>query len=270
MRKERNLIKYCEVIKIENQTFNFFITIISLLANIFTIISFFKNSNQTSNYFIQQNQVNINNYNTPQNINKYVSSQNKQTINNIISYFFLIIIIIIITYNLYIEIHNIMEPNNILTKSTTMNTILISTLTIVNNSIFSVTLLIILFFLSSNIIFAISKNYKLLSIHFIIMSSLICLAFNIIKFDKIKFNISKIKITNVSNSMIINYILEILVKISPVLLAIYLICIYWGYIEQFIKKDYNLNLIKDKIKISSFYFLCLLSIVINLIFYYYL
>lgn len=151
-----------------------------------------------------------------------------------------------------------------------MNTIFISILTIVNNSIFSMTLLIILFFFSSSIIFIVSKNYKLLSIHSIIMLSFIYLAYNIKKFDKIKFNISKIKITNVNNSTIINYILEILVKISPVLLAIYLICIYWGYIEQFIKKDYNLNLIKDKIKISSFHFLCLLSIVINLIFYYYL
>lgn len=81
--------------KIENQTFNLFITIISSLANIITITSFFKNSNQTSNYFIQQNQVNINNYNTPQSINNYVYSQNKQTINKIISYFFHIIFIII-------------------------------------------------------------------------------------------------------------------------------------------------------------------------------
>ena len=130
--------------KIENQTFNLFITIISSLANIITITSFFKNSNQTSNYFIQQNQVNINNYNTPQSINNYVYSQNKQTINKIISYFFHIIFIIIFIYNFYIEIHNIMETNGILTKfATTMNTIFISILTIVNNSIFSMTLLII-------------------------------------------------------------------------------------------------------------------------------
>lgn len=266
MRKERNLIKYCEVIKIENQTFNFTITIVSLLANIFTIISFFKNSNQTSNYFIQQNQVNINNYNTSQSINNYVYSQNKQTINKIISYFFHIIFIIIFIYNSYIEIHNIMKPNGILTKfATTMNTIFISILTVVNNSIFSMTLLIILFFFSSNIIFIVSKNFKLLSIHSIIMLSFIYLAYNIKKF-----NISMIKITSVNNSIIINHILEELIKFIPILLAIYLICIYWGYIEQFIKKEYNLNLIKDKIKIYRFYFLCLLSIVINLIFFYYL
>ena len=79
-----------------------------------------------------------------------------------------------------------------------------------------------------------------------------------------------IKITSVNNSIIINHILEELVKFIPILLAIYLICIYWGYIEQFIKKEYNLNLIKDKLKIYRFYFLCLLSIVINIIFYYYL
>ena len=244
--------------KIENQTFNLFITIISSLANIITITSFFKNSNQTSNYFIQQNQVNINNYNTPQSINNYVYSQNKQTINKIISYFFHIIFIIIFIYNFYIEIHNIMETNGILTKfATTMNTIFISILTIVNNSIFSMTLLIILFF--------VSKNFKLLSIHSIIMLSFIYLAYNIKKF-----NISMIKITSMNNSIIINHILEELVKFIPILLAIYLICIYWGYIEQFIKKEYNLNLIKDKLKIYRFYFLCLLSIVINIIFYYYL
>ena len=159
-----------------------------------------------------------------------------------------------------------METNGILTKfATTMNTIFISILTIVNNSIFSMTLLIILFFFSSNIIFIVSKNFKLLSIHSIIMLSFIYLAYNIKKF-----NISMIKITSVNNSIIINPILEELIKFIPILLAIYLICIYWGYIEQFIKKEYNLNLIKDKIKIYRFYFLCLLSIVINLIFYYYL
>lgn len=159
-----------------------------------------------------------------------------------------------------------METNGILTKfATTMNTIFISILTIVNNSIFSMTLLIILFFFSSNIIFIVSKNFKLLSIHSIIMLSFIYLAYNIKKF-----NISMIKITSVNNSIIINHILEELIKFIPILLAIYLICIYWGYIEQFIKKEYNLNLIKDKIKIYRFYFLCLLSIVINLIFYYYL
>ena len=146
-----------------------------------------------------------------------------------------------------------------------MNTIFISILTIVNNSIFSMTLLIILFFISSNIIFIVSKNFKLLSIHSIIMLSFIYLAYNIKKF-----NISMIKITSVNNSIIINHILEELVKFIPILLAIYLICIYWGYIEQFIKKEYNLNLIKDKLKIYRFYFLCLLSIVINIIFYYYL
>lgn len=159
-----------------------------------------------------------------------------------------------------------METNGILTKfATTMNTIFISILTIVNNSIFSMTLLIILFFISSNIIFIVSKNFKLLSIHSIIMLSFIYLAYNIKKF-----NISMIKITSVNNSIIINHILEELVKFIPILLAIYLICIYWGYIEQFIKKEYNLNLIKDKLKIYRFYFLCLLSIVINIIFYYYL
>lgn len=159
-----------------------------------------------------------------------------------------------------------METNGILTKfATAMNNIFISILTVVNNSIFSMTLLIILFFISSNIIFIVSKNFKLLSIHSIIMLSFIYLAYNIKKF-----NVSMIKITNVNNSIIINHILEELVKFIPILLAIYLICIYWGYIEQFIKKEYNLNLIKDKIKIYRFYFLCLLSIVINLIFYYYL
>ena len=159
-----------------------------------------------------------------------------------------------------------METNGILTKfATTMNTIFISILTIVNNSIFSMTLLIILFFISSNIIFIVSKNFKLLSIYSIIMLSFIYLAYNIKKF-----NISMIKITSLNNSIIINHILEELVKFIPILLAIYLICIYWGYIEQFIKKEYNLNLIKDKLKIYRFYFLCLLSIVINIIFYYYL
>ena len=101
MRKERNL-KNNEVIKIENQIFNFIITFTSLLANIFTIINGLKNQNQYTNNFIQTNTINININNNSNYNNDYIYQQNKETKNKLISYFFLIIMTIIFIYNLYI------------------------------------------------------------------------------------------------------------------------------------------------------------------------
>ena len=270
MRKERNL-KNNEVIKIENQIFNFIITFTSLLANIFTIINGLKNQNQYTNNFIQTNTINININNNSNYNNDYIYQQNKETKNKLISYFFLIIMTIIFIYNLYIEIQKFKFiqtgdfTNNI---STNFNNLFINLLNVCNNSIFLITCLIIMFFSGSIIIFIFSKNYKLLTIHIIILLSFIWLAYNIYNF-----NINNIKLpTNYSNSIYINSISEILknsIFLVPTLLSLYLIYIYWIYIEYFIKKDYNLNLIKNKIKICIFYFTCFLSIIFNILFYIY-
>lgn len=268
MRKERNL-KNNEVIKIENQIFNFIITFTSLLANIFSIISYFKNSNQITNYFTQNNQININKYyNQQYNTQDYIYLQNKETKNKLISYFFLGLLIIIFIFNFYIGSLNFkfIQTGNLLDNLYyNTNNFIIILLNICNKSIFLIICLIILFFLSSIIIFLISKKYLLLNIHITILLSFGYLAYNIFNFN---INLPTKK-NNIPPESFFTGILKNMTWITPIILCIYLICIYWGYIQNFILKDYNINLTKDKIKIYSFYLLCLSSIIINILFYIY-
>lgn len=269
MRKERKYFKYYEVIKIENLSFNLIIGIISFLANIFSILSYFKNSNEITNYYIKNSQINIEkDYNQSYIDNYYIHQQNKETKNKIISYIFIGLLMIILIFNIFIKLQNFkfIQTGNLFDNlNYNINSLVIIFLNIINNSIFLIICLIILFFFNSIIVFLISKKFLLLSIHIIILLSFGYLAYNIFNFN-IDLPIEK---NNIPSEDFFIGIQKKITEFTPFILFLYLVYIYWEYIQNFILKDYNMNLTKDKIKIYIFYLLCLLSIIINILFYIY-
>lgn len=230
---------------IENPYFNLFVTIISVLANIVNIIGAFKNSSQNNYYY--ENNISINS-NSSFN-DTFIDSENKKTRDKIIYWIFIFLILIIFVYNMKVLSDFRFTQtgsffSNIYINISNFLTIL---LVGVNNSIFIISILIIIFYISRIVILIKLKNYSLLFLFIIIVVSFMKLSSNIYYFE-------------VNDD---NFIISTVV---PLLLCVYLIALYCMYIYFFINKNYNPELIKHKMYIYFFYFLNLLSILINFIF----
>lgn len=244
---------------IENPYFNLFVTIISVLANLVTIISVFKNPSQNNYYYenisINNNSIFNNTYIDRENIsinsnstfnNTYIDSENKKTRDNIIYWIFIFLILLIFVYNMKVLSDfsftqtGSFFPNIRINISNFLTILLVG----VNNSIFIVSILIIIFYISRFIILIKLKEYY---------KSLLFIFF-VISFMILSYNIYCFKVTNS----------EFITSAVPLLLFVYLIALYCMYIYFFINKNYNPELIKHKIYIYFFYFLNLLSILINL------
>lgn len=231
---------------IESLIFNLIVTIISILANLATIISVFKNPSQ-NNYYYEDNSINI--INTSSKFqNTYIESENKKTKDKIIYWIFVFLIFLIFAYNMKVLLNFSFTQTGSFTSNLWINlnnfvTILLDGL---NKSIFIISILIIIFYISRFIILIKLKEYYK-SFLFI---------FFVISFMILSYNIYCFKVTNS----------EFITSAVPLFLWLYLIALYCMYIYFFINKNYNPKLIRDKIYLSFFYFINFLSLLINFIF----